>query len=111
MLTSSGVVLKHFEWNAAYGITGVFHHRFMAFLNIYEVRETRTMVLRNVRSAAEATGRKFTVSYDIAGKNGNDIMGLLKDNWTSLVDVENILESNNYILQLVPVDFYNLQTT
>jgi hypothetical protein len=44
------VVLNHFEWMATYGITGVFHHRFMLDLH-NAVREKRTMVLRNVSRA------------------------------------------------------------
>ena len=92
------VVLKHFEWMATYGIAGVFHHRFMSNMKDVKVRDTRTMVLRNVRNAAEATGRKFAVSYDIAN-NGNEVIERLKADWMYLVDVEGITKSSNYILQ------------
>ena len=91
------VVLKHFEWMATYGISGVFHHRFMQDSGTL-LHVTRTMVLRNVRSAAEATGRVFAVSYDIAG-NGNDVIERLKTDWMMLVDVEGITNSSQYIRQ------------
>jgi hypothetical protein len=91
------VVKKHFEWMAAYGISGVFHHRFMLDWNS-TLHTTRTVVLRNVRSAAEATGRFFAVSYDIAG-NGNAVIGRLKTDWMTLVDKEGITNSSQYIRQ------------
>jgi hypothetical protein len=91
------VVRKHFEWMAAYGITGAFNHRFMTDWNS-ALHETRTIVLRNVRSAAEATGRYFAVSYDIAG-NGNAVIDRLKTDWMTLVDRENITNSSMYIRQ------------
>ena len=92
------VVLKHFEWMATYGIAGVFHHRFMSNMQVVKVRDTRTMVLRNVRNAAEATERKFAVTYDIAN-DGNEVIERLKADWMYLVDVEGITKSSNYIFQ------------
>ena len=91
------VVLKHFEWMATYGISGVFHHRFMQDSGTL-LHVTRTMVLRNVKAAAEATRRVFAVSYDIAG-NGNDVIERLKTDWKMLVDVEGITNSSQYIRQ------------
>ena len=95
-----GVVLKHFEWMATYGITGVFHHRFMQDLDLPKNREWKTMVLRNVKNAAERTGRAFAVSYDIAGsKITNDSLEDLKADWMRLVDEERITRSSRYIRQ------------
>jgi hypothetical protein len=91
------VVLKHFEWMATYGITGAFHHRFMTDLQT-PMHETRTMILRNVKSAAEATGRVFAVSYDIS-RTGNDVLESLKSDWMMLVDYEGITNSRQYIRQ------------
>lgn len=91
------VVRRHFEWMVAYGITGVFHHRFMTEWNT-PLHETRTIVLRNVRSAAVATGRYFAVSYDIAG-NGNAVIDRLRTDWMTLVDAEGITNSSQYIRQ------------
>ncbi|KAL3810211.1 hypothetical protein ACHAXA_006351 [Cyclostephanos tholiformis] len=92
------VVLKHFQWMAAYGISGAFHHRFMTDSGNTPIHATRTIVLRNVRDAAEATGRLFAVSYDIAG-NGNNVLERLKNDWINLVDNERITSSNQYIHQ------------
>lgn len=94
------VVLKHFEWMTTYGISGVFHMRFMESMHSKNNRETKTIVLRNVRDAAELTGRIFAVSYNIAG---NDFVGNvledLKVDWMRLVDEEGITKSSSYIHQ------------
>ncbi|KAL3806753.1 hypothetical protein ACHAXA_006779 [Cyclostephanos tholiformis] len=92
------VVLRHFQWMATHGISGVFHHRFMTDSGNTPIHATRTMILRNVRDAAEATGRLFAVSYDIAG-NGNDVLERLKNDWINLVDGEGITSSSQYIHQ------------
>ena len=34
-----GIVKKHFEWMQEYGISGVFHHRFMQDLNLQKNRK------------------------------------------------------------------------
>ena len=47
------VVLKHFEWMKTYGLTGVFHHRFIESIHLTNNREWKTGVLRNVKAAAE----------------------------------------------------------
>jgi len=94
------VVLKHFEWMETYGITGVFHMRFMESLNIVKNREWKTMVLRNVKNAAQATGRAFAVSYNIAGRTlNNNVLDDLKADWIRLVDEEKITQSDRYIHQ------------
>ena len=92
------VVLKHFEWMQTYGISGVFHHRFMSGLQSAKENATRTQITRNVIHAAEATGRMFAMSYDIAG-TGNEMMERLKADWMYLVDVVGVTNSSNYILQ------------
>lgn len=51
-----------------------------------------------MKNAAEMTGRIFAVSYDIAG-NGTDAIDMLKNEWISLVDNENVTSSTSYILQ------------
>ena len=96
------VVLKHFEWMANYGITGVFHMRFMSGLMSNDGnnpnRIWKTMVLTNVRNAAESTGRTFAVSYNIAGME-DSVIDEIKVDWTRLVDEEKITSSNRYIRQ------------
>ena len=92
------VVLKHFEWMANYGITGIFHIRFMQSIDIPANRQWKDMVLRNVKNAAEATGRIFAVSYNVAGCT-NDILDDVKNDWIQLVDNEQITQSPRYIRQ------------
>lgn len=91
------VVMKHFEWMRIYGITGVFHMRFLSNHDDQR-REWRTMVLRNVRTASETHGRAFAVSYNLAGKNlSDDVLDLLKMDWMNLVDEEKITSSTQYL--------------
>ncbi len=94
------VVRKHFEWMRTYGITGALHARFMESIHLPENREWKTTVLRNVMSAAEATGRSFAVSYDIAGRTlDDDVLDDLRADWIRLVDEEGITRSDRYIRQ------------
>ncbi|KAL7504285.1 hypothetical protein ACHAXN_001969 [Cyclotella atomus] len=94
----ANVVKKHFEWMRDYGISGVFHMRFMEDIDKKNNHDWKTMVLRNVRDAAEFTGRVFAVSYNIAGNSLDDgvLDDLMKD-WKSLVDKEHITSSSSYL--------------
>ena len=92
------VVLKHFEWMREYGISGVFHMRFMQDIDKPRNYQWKTQVLRNVRAAAEATGRIFAVSYNIAGNNINEsVLDEIKNDWIKLVDDEEISSSDRYL--------------
>mmetsp|Transcript_10478 Transcript_10478/g.22392 ORF Transcript_10478/g.22392 Transcript_10478/m.22392 type:complete len:506 (-) Transcript_10478:224-1741(-) len=92
------IVRKHFEWMAEYGISGVFHMRFMEGIHITKNREWKTSVLRNVKRAAAMTGRLFAVSYNIAGQSLNDgVLDALMEDWKRLVDEEKITQHGRYI--------------
>lgn len=92
------VVKKHFQWMQEYGISGVFHMRFMQDIDKPRNHEWKTIVLRNVRAAAESTGRVFAVSYNIAGNNLDDsVVDDLKRDWINLVDTEQITSSGRYL--------------
>lgn len=92
------VVKKHFQWMRDYGISGVFHIRFMEDIDLPKNREWKTMVLRNVKAAAESTGRVFAVSYNIAGSSVDDsVLDAIKLDWMDIVDNEKITESGRYI--------------
>ena len=72
--------------------------RFMSDIDKKKNRDWKTMVLRNVMAAAEATGRIFAVSYNIAGNNiDNSVLDDLKNDWIKLVDEEHITLSNRYL--------------
>eukprot|EP01082_Thalassiosira_pseudonana_P015157 g13778.t1 g13778 contig9:413217-414998(+) len=91
-------VLKHFEWMEEYGISGVFHMRFMENIDKHKNHDWKTKVLHNVRRAAQHTGRVFAVSYNIAGRSLNDsVLDDLKNDWIRLVDNEKITESGRYL--------------
>jgi hypothetical protein len=91
-----GVVLRHFEWMRDYGISGAFHMRFLTNLDLPANKMWKTMVLRNVRDAAESTGRVFAVSYNLAGCD-NQALDLIKSDWMDLVDNERIVSSGRYL--------------
>ena len=92
------VVLKHFEWMRDYGISGVFHMRFMQDIGKPRNHQWKTQVLRNVRAAAESTGRIFAVSYNIAGNAINEsVLDEIKNDWIKLVDDEEISSSDRYL--------------
>eukprot|EP00956_Cyclotella_meneghiniana_P018858 scaffold31775_cov79-Cyclotella_meneghiniana.AAC.7 len=91
------VVKKHFEWMRDYGISGVFHMRFMQDIDIPRNYEWKTQVMRNVRAAAESTGRVFAVSYNIAGKLDDSVLDSMKNDWINLVDKEQVTRSGRYI--------------
>jgi hypothetical protein len=72
--------------------------RFMESIHLANNRKWKTMVLRNVKAAAETTGRVFAVSYNIAGKTLDcNALHDLKADWKRLVDEEKITQSDRYI--------------
>jgi hypothetical protein len=84
--------------NSDYGISGVFHMRFMQDIGKPRNYEWKTRVMRNVRAAAESTGRVFAVSYNIAGgKIDDSVLDELKRDWKNLVDNEKVTQSGRYI--------------
>jgi hypothetical protein len=93
------VVLKHFQWMRDYGIAGVFQMRFMEnLMTNANNREWKTMILRNVKAAAEQTGRVFAVSYNLAGSSiTNSVLDDIKTDWMNLVDTEKITASSQYM--------------
>ena len=94
--TRPNVVDKHFEWMKIYGISGVFHMRFMKDIQNPNNFSWKTGVLRNVRAAAENHGRVFATSYNMAG-TGNEVIEQIREDWMYLVDNEGITSSNRYL--------------
>ena len=65
-----GTVRRRFEWMRHYGIDGVWLRHFLVDLPGGPVQEryaSRSGVLRNVRTAAQQTGRVWAIAFDIAG--------------------------------------------
>jgi hypothetical protein len=72
--------------------------RFMESINNKKNHDWKTMVLRNVRDAAESTGRVFAVSYNIAGNTLDDsVLDDLIIDWKALVDKEHVTSSSSYL--------------
>jgi len=72
--------------------------RFMESIHLANNREWKTRVLRNVKAAAEQTGRVFAVAYNIAGSTLNcNALDDLKNDWKRLVDEEKITQSDRYL--------------
>ena len=71
--------------------------RFMQDIDIPRNYQWKTQVMRNVRAAAESTGRVFAVSYNIAGKLDDGVLDKIKNDWINLVDNEQVTQSGRYI--------------
>jgi hypothetical protein len=70
----------------------------MADIDQKKNRDWKTMILRNVRDAAEDHGRVFSVSYNLAGKAlDNTVLDDLKADWMDLIDNEHITSSSSYL--------------
>ncbi len=77
-----------FRWMQEYGIDCAAVQRFGSILNAGGVyTQTFTDVLQKIRDAAEATGRKFYVTYDLNGLQGNNqFKDLITHDWQRWVD-------------------------
>ena len=89
--------LQYHQLIRDYRISGVFHMRFMQDIDIPRNYQWKTQVMRNVRAAAESTGRVFAVSYNIAGKLDDGVLDKMKNDWINLVDNEQVTQSGRYI--------------
>jgi hypothetical protein len=87
----------HFQWMQEYGLPGVFLQRFTSSLTGDATRDFRDTVARNLRSAAETTGRVFALMYDISGHDPETLVDDVKRDWGYLVDTLRITESERYL--------------
>lgn len=87
-------VRKHFEWMRTYHIDGAFAQRFIN--SIPQLRKEDDTVLKNVRTAAEQTGRTFLVEYDLTGAHPATALKELQDDWIYLVQ-SGIIGSSAYL--------------
>lgn len=84
-----GTVRRHFEWMRQYGIDVAWLQHFAVDLPggpLERLYPSRSRVLENVRQAAEATGRVWALSFDIAGMPAPDIFTTVTAEWKRLVD-------------------------
>jgi hypothetical protein len=93
----AAAVDMHFRWMQEYGLPGVFLQRFTTGLTRDAIRDFRDTVARNVRSAAEASGRVFALMYDISGHRPETLVEDVKRDWTYLVETMRVTESERYL--------------
>ncbi len=82
-------VLRHFQWMRDYGIDGAWLQHFLVALpnqSVAVLYESRMRVLNHAKKAANATGRIWAISYDLAGMPPERIYEALTEDWKKLVD-------------------------
>lgn len=90
----AATIQKHFEWMRTYDIDGAFLQRFVG--SIKPQRSEGDMVLKNVKSAAEKTGRTFLIEYDLSGAHPETVLSQLEEDWTYLKESD-VLGSHAYL--------------
>lgn len=78
-------VLRHFRWMQQYGIDGVFVQRFSVEVRRPQGLRQWNIVLQNCRAAANATGRTYSVMYDLSGLGAAQVAEVM-DDWRLLID-------------------------
>jgi len=88
---------KHFDWMQQYGIDGVVVQRFVTQTPPDKVQTWKSNVLRNVRAAANRTGRVFCLEYDMSGANNRTLFSQLTNDWVYLVDDLKLTQDPRYL--------------
>jgi hypothetical protein len=91
------VVATHFRQMQQHGIDGAAVQRFVVEFNDARALRRVDNVLRNVRAAAEASGRAFYITYDVSGANDATVVEDVRRDWQHLVNESKILESPMYL--------------
>lgn len=89
-------VARHFRWMQTYGIDGVYLQRFLNEVETTSGRAFRDRVTQNVMAGAEATGRVFTIMYDISGAQSTWVADLEND-WKHLVNDLHVTSSSRFL--------------
>jgi len=87
---------RHFRWMAQYGIDGAFLQRFGSELRQPASYDAVNAVMENVRRAANANGRTWSVMYDLSGLRAGEIDSVVKEDWKRLVDKARITRDAAY---------------
>ena len=95
-------VLRHFTWMRDHGIDGAWLQRFVVGLKGAPLEEpwydSTLRVLGHVRTAAQATGRVWALSYDTAAMPPDQIYDVLIADWKALVD-SGVTADSRYVHQ------------
>lgn len=96
-------VLRHFQWMKQYGIDGIWLSEFCDhFAGGRQENDTTGMltIMRNVRSAAAATGRTWAFMWDMSGFDQNtskrNVYNIIVNQWKKMVD-EGITADSRYM--------------
>ena len=85
----------HFRWMREHQINGAFLQRFVSH-HFHSINGGPEWVLAGVRAAANREGRIWAVEYDVSGCPDDQLLGILKTDWSWLVDDFGLLKDPNY---------------
>jgi hypothetical protein len=89
-------VRRHFEWMREHQIDGVFFQRFGTVLKDKRFRAHHDTVLQHVRDSAKATGRTWSVMYDLSGMKSGELESVIMQDWKRLRTELRILDDPIY---------------
>jgi hypothetical protein len=89
-------VNRHFKWMADYGIDGAFLQRFGSELKTPDNYDHVNAILDNVRHAANANGRTWSVMYDLSGLQRGELESVVAEDWKRLADRMEITKDPSY---------------
>ncbi|HSI64247.1 MAG TPA: glycoside hydrolase family 71/99-like protein [Candidatus Saccharimonadia bacterium] len=87
-------VRRHFEWMRDYGIDGAFLQRFAVQTRDKRFRDPMDQVLAHCRASANATGRGWTLMYDLTGLKVGESTRVIED-WKRLVDEKRVAKDGS----------------
>ncbi len=82
---NKATVMRHFEWMRDYAIDGVFVQRFATVTRDKRFRTAMDQVLGNCAAAAQATGRQWSLMYDLSGIKAGETHLVIED-WKRLIN-------------------------
>jgi hypothetical protein len=94
---TKATVERHFKWMQDANLDGMMLQRFSSELADPAFFQLRNQVTSNVRSGAEKYGRVFAIMYDISGANAATLLDDLKKDWSYLVNMSRVTESDRYL--------------
>lgn len=91
------VVAYHFALMAQQGASAVALERFVSELADPSLKARRDNVLRNVIRAAQSSGIKFFLSYDVSGADPATVTQTIRDDWQYLDASFGLTQDPNYL--------------
>ena len=91
------VIDIHFRWMATHGIDGAAVQRFVSELHVRADRDRSDAILNAIRTAAQAHGRVFYISYDISGADPATVYDDIRADWEHLTGTLQLTGSPAYL--------------